>query len=148
MNTGNLLVNQWLMTKYPEIVHSYEQFDDSNPFETIMLEGALNVELAKYFEAGKLTDTMTYITRYNHYNGEPVCITFVLGETVSVNSIIEFPTLTSWKMILDLEKNKAFSKTMQIWLPLSFLDASPGLPLNSSSFSAYDFVRPNQQTPS
>ena len=73
---------------------------------------------------------------------------FGFGATVYDNSIIGLPTPTAWKMILDLDENKAFSKTMQIWLPLSFLDASPGLPLNLSSFSAYDFVRPNQQTPS
>ena len=36
---------------------------------------------------------------------------------------------------------------MQIWFPLSFLDASPGLPVNSSSFSASELVRPKQQTP-
>ena len=47
MHTGNLLVHQWLMTKYPEIVHCYEQFEDSNPFEPIMLEGALNVDSEK-----------------------------------------------------------------------------------------------------
>ena len=44
MNTGNLLVNQWLMTKYPEIVHRNEQLDDRNPFEPIMIEGELNME--------------------------------------------------------------------------------------------------------
>ena len=47
MDTGNLLLHQWLMTKYPEIVHCYEQFEDSNPFEPIMLEGALNVDSEK-----------------------------------------------------------------------------------------------------
>ena len=47
MNTGNLLIHQLLITKYLEIVHHYEQFDDINPFEPIMLEGALHVESAK-----------------------------------------------------------------------------------------------------
>ena len=35
------------MIKYPEIVHNYEFFYDSNPFEPIMLEGALNVNSEK-----------------------------------------------------------------------------------------------------
>ena len=47
--------------------------------------------------------------------------------------------------MLDLDKNKAFSKTMQLWLPLFFLDASTGLPIDLSSFSASDFVRTKQQ---
>ena len=108
MNTGNLLVNEWLMTKYPEIVHRYEKFDDSNPFKPIMLEGALKVDSAKEFEAGKLTATVTYNTSYTHSNGEPFCITFGIGTTVSVNATIGLPTLTARKMILDIDKNKAF----------------------------------------
>ena len=95
INSGNLLVHQWLMKKYPEIVHSYEQLDNSNPFEPIMLKGSLNMESAKAFEAGKLTATLTYNTPYIHSNVEPVFITFGLGETFSVNAIIVLPTLTS-----------------------------------------------------
>ena len=37
---------------------------------------------------------------------------------------------------------------MQLWFLLSFLGASPGLPIDSSSSSASHFVRPKQQTPS
>ena len=87
---------------------------------------------------------MTYSTHYTDSNGEPVCITSGLGETVSINAIIGLPALTTWKIILDLDENKAFSETMQLWFPLSFSDASPGLPVDSSPFSEYDFVRPNQ----
>ena len=36
---------------------------------------------------------------------------------------------------------------MQLWFPLLFLDAYPGLPIDSSSFNASEFVSPNQQTP-
>ena len=47
INTVNLLSHQWLMTKYPDIVHHHEKFVDSNPFEPIRLEGALNMDLAE-----------------------------------------------------------------------------------------------------
>ena len=47
MNTINLLVHQCLIKKHPDIIHRHEQFDGSNPFEPIMLEGALNVESEK-----------------------------------------------------------------------------------------------------
>ena len=108
MNTGNRLVRQWLMTKYPDTDHRYEQFDNSNLFEPIISEGELNVDSAKEFEADKLTATMTYNTCYNNSNGEPFCITFGIGTTVSVNATIGLPTLTARKMILDIDKNKAF----------------------------------------
>ena len=111
-----------------------------------MLEGALNVESEKQFEIGKLTDTVKYNTCYTNSNGELVCINFGLGIAVSVNAIIRLPTLTDWKTILDLEENKAFSKTMQLWLQLYFLGASPDLPIDSSSFSSSEFIKPKQQT--
>ena len=77
-----------------------------------MLEVAVNVESAKSFEAGKVTAIGTYNTRYTHSSGEPVRITFGLGSTVSVNVIIVLPTLTACKMILDIDENKVYSKSM------------------------------------
>ena len=38
INTGNLLVHQWLVMKYPDIIYSYEIFDDANPFRTIIFD--------------------------------------------------------------------------------------------------------------
>ena len=31
MNTYSLLLHVWIITSYPEIVHSYEQYDDDTP---------------------------------------------------------------------------------------------------------------------
>ena len=94
MNTGNLLVYQWLMTKYRDIFHRYEQFDDNNPFEPIMLEDTLNVDSAKEFEADRLTSTVTYNTCYTDSNGKPGRSTFGPGATVSVNAIVGLPIPT------------------------------------------------------
>ena len=88
-----------------------------------------------------------YNTYYTHSNGKPVQNTFSHGEIVSVNAIIGLPTLTSQKRILDLDENIASSKTMQLWFPLLFLDSSPGLPIDSASFSASDLIITKQQTP-
>ena len=102
------------------------------------------MDSAKEFETGKLTTTVAYNTFYTNSNVQPVSITFSIGATISGNDIIRLATLTDWKLILDLDKNKAFSKTIQRRFPLSFLDASPDLPLYSSYFSASYFVRPKQ----
>ena len=32
MNTNMLVLHQWIITSYPEIVQSYEQFDNNTPF--------------------------------------------------------------------------------------------------------------------
>ena len=89
------------------------------------------MESEKESEADKLTAIGKYNTSYTHSNGKPVCITFGLGVKFSAYVIIGLPTLTALKIILDLDENKTFSKTMQLWFPFSFLDASPGLPINS-----------------
>ena len=89
---------------------------------------------------------MIYSTRYTHSNEEPVRITFGLVATLSANVIIVLQNLTAWKIILDLDENKTISKTMQLWLPLTSLDASLGLVVCSSYLSASDLVRPKKQT--
>ena len=90
-----------------------------------MIEGALNVDSAKEFESGKITATVTYNTRYIHSNGEPVCITFSLGATVSVNAIIGLPILTGWKndfyiltKIKHFQKLCIFGSHCHFWMPL------------------------------
>ena len=61
MNTGKLLVHQWIITKHLYIVSSYEQFDDENPFDPLSLSCAVTMDevSATY---GKLTAVVTYHT--------------------------------------------------------------------------------------
>jgi len=61
MNTGNLLVHQWIITKHPYIVSSYEQFDDENQFDPLSLSCAVTMdEISATY--GKLTAVVTYHT--------------------------------------------------------------------------------------
>ena len=41
MNTGSFNLHQWIITTYPAIVASYEQFDDASPFQSIGLDCAV-----------------------------------------------------------------------------------------------------------
>jgi hypothetical protein len=63
--SGNLLFHQWVIISYPEVVHSFEQFDDSNPFEAIKLVGALK-DPAEFDAAthGQLTAVVRYHLPY------------------------------------------------------------------------------------
>ena len=106
------------------------------------------MDSVKEFESGKLTPTVTYNTCYTHSNVEPVCITFGLGATVSVNSVIGLPTLTTQKRILYLDENKASSKNMQLWFPLLFLNAYRDLPIYLFSLNTSYLVKKKQHTPS
>ena len=146
MNTGNLFLSI-VYDKIPIYCPLVWAIWWHQPVWTYYVWRSIKRGLSKTISAGKLTAIVTYNTCYTHSNGEPVFITFFLDATVSVNAIIELSTLIAWKNILDLDENKAFSKTMQLWFPFSFLDASPVLPVYSSYFSASGLVRPNQQTP-
>ena len=43
MNTGNILLHQWIVTTYPACVAEYTQFDDdNNEFQPIQLQVAIN----------------------------------------------------------------------------------------------------------
>ena len=63
MNTGSLVLHQWIITNYPAIVQSYEQFDDSTPFTPISLACAIPSAESEKNE-NKLTAVVTYKTRY------------------------------------------------------------------------------------
>ena len=117
-NAVNLLVHQWFVTKYPNIVDSYEYFDDENPFQPIVLAVALDTDDTEDFEYGKLTAVVTYKTCYAKVDGTPVKVKFSLGSSVAVNEIFGLPSFTGWIMILDFDESKEHCKVMQISFPL------------------------------
>ena len=145
MNTGNCLFNKCLVTKYPDSVDSYEQFDYANAFREIVLVGNLDTGDTKDFESGKLTAVVTFKTRYEKVDETPVKVSFGLGSSVDVNSFFGPPFLTDCKMIWDFNKSKAHYKVMQISLPLSLTKASIVLQ-KLIDFAPADFVRPKQKT--
>ena len=60
MNTGNLLIHKWLMTKHPHLVADYIQFDDSHPFERLQLHCAVADLEREESMHGKLTAIIRY----------------------------------------------------------------------------------------
>ena len=67
MNTGNALLQMWIITTYPDIVDSYERFDDDNAFQPITLEYDVPSSAAEK-DARKLSAIVTYKTRYKDQN--------------------------------------------------------------------------------
>lgn len=142
MTTGNKKLHQYIITNFPEIVHSYEEYNGSNPFSPIILEGVTSTGDNSDFETGKLTAIVTYYTRYT-VNGEALTISFGLGDSIAVNGIIGLPTLREWKMVLDIDEGIAYSKLLNLRWNMEFIDASQGLP-QGVSFTEKDFVPPNR----
>ena len=142
MNTGNLLVHQWLITKYPEIVVSYEEHDDANPFCPITLECAVDVSSPNARNLlDKLTAVVTYKTGYTDDAGEKVHVSFGLGAGDGPNAIIGIPTFKKWKIVLDISSNMMVAKSLNKQFSVEYANAVHGLP-PSIQFVAADFVRP------
>ena len=142
MNTGNLAVHQWLITTQPHLVAEYIQFDDSRPFEPLQLHCAVE-DLSKTESMhGKLTAIVRYWMRYTQ-NGKRVILSFGLGDSVSVNSLVGIPTIKEWKSIFDFESNMLVARGINTKFPMIYEATKQGLP-PGVAFSSADFVRPMQ----
>ena len=140
MNTGNLTLHQWIMTTYPEIVHSYEQFDDAKPFAPISLACAVPSSESD-MTSNKLTSVVTYKTRYQNSEGENIYLSFGLGLGIKLNAIVGPPTFRECKLILDLDANRVISKSFGLYFDLCFENAATGLPAGIT-FDTTKFLRP------
>lgn len=141
MNTGNLLVHQWIATCCPEIVLEYRECTDPQGFQHMLLEG-VTAESAQNVDVGKLTAIITYKTRYPAPADK---ISFGLGKSVGVNSIIGLPTLKDWGMILDIAGDRVFSTKLSLQWDMIYTNASCGLP-KDVTFTHAEFVRPGNST--
>ena len=91
----------------------------------------------------KLSAVVTYKTRCTNKNEEMVLLLFGLGKAISVNAILGLPTLRDWKIMFDVDENKAISKELNRYFELSYWHAAFGSP-SSITFTKDDFVRPPQ----
>lgn len=139
MTTGNKKLHQYIITNFPEIFHSYEEY---NGFSPIVLEGVTSTGDNSDFETCKLTAIVTYYTCYI-VDGKALTISFGLGNSIAVNGIVSLTTLRDWKMVLDMDDGIAYSKLLNLQWNIEFIDASQGLP-HGVSFTEKDFVPPNR----
>ena len=144
MNTANLLLYQWIITTYPSIVLSYEQFDDISAFCPLGLDCAVTSADANKVE-NKLTAVVTYKTRCTDNYGKHITLSFGLGKAIKVNAIIGLPISKHSKIILDLDTNRVTSKHLGVYFDLCFQNAAQGLPPNVKTNDT-NFIRPARQS--
>ena len=146
MSTGNLLLHQWIMSKYPSIVAEYIQYDDAEPFEPIKLAVALqNLDGCDSMKS-KLTAIVRYWTPYMDQNNKRQVISFGLGESISVNSIIGLPQLRLWQASVCFHTNCLSSTLLKTQFPLIYEPTKVGIPAGEA-FHQRDFIRPGPISP-
>lgn len=141
MNTGNLALHQYIMTKYPHIVAEYIQCDDHNPFDPIRLVCAVPGVDNNDTKQGCLTAIVRYFTKYTYIDGSPLILSFGLGADITVNAIIGLPTLRQWGGDIVLSKNTFVAQKLRLEFPLDFKSAN-SFPIPESFNPVRDFVRP------
>lgn len=98
------------MKDFLSLVHSFEEFDESNPFDPIKFCGAVT-DPSAYDESlhGALLAVISFHTPFqNSVTNEPVILAFALGDDVSVDIILGIPTIN------ELETEMNFRPTKQV----------------------------------
>ena len=96
LNTGYLPYHRQIMKEHPSSVACYKEFNGSNPFDPIKLCGAITDPSAfKESLHGILSAVIEYHTPYYLSNGDAFKLSFALGESMSVNSILGLPTIVA-----------------------------------------------------
>jgi len=146
MSTGNLKLHQWIMSKYPSIVAEYIQYDNAEPFKPIKLAVALqNLDGCDSMKS-KLTAIVRYWTPYMDQDNKRQLISFGLGESISVNSIIGLPQLRSWQASVCFHTNCLSYMLLKRQFPLIYELTKVGIP-SGEAFHQRDFILPGPISP-
>ena len=131
VSSGYKLFHWYLMSEYPEVVHSYEEFNDANPFEPIKLAGAIRDPANLTADiCGELTAVIHYFTPFYCSDGSPCVIAFTLSDSVNVNTILGWPTIAHLGMNLLVTDNAIHSTVLNHSFSLSPAEPRLGLPPN------------------
>ena len=74
-------------------------------------------------------------------NAKRVILSFGLGDSVAVNSIVGIPTIKTWRSMFDFESNVLVARGINTKFPMIYEATKQGLP-PGITFSPVDFVRP------
>ena len=133
LNTGQLVYHQSLKTKRPDVIHSYEEFNGTNPFDPIKLCGAISDPSTYDTEKhGILSAVIRYKTPFT-VDGRAYTIAFALGRDVTVNSIIGLPTITELQLEFKFRPEAhVVSAVMERQFRVEFREASCSTPTISN----------------
>ena len=76
------------MTKNPSLIAEFIQYDDADPFDTIILQCTVTDLVKSENDHGNITAIVCYWTPYTFNDGKPVLLLFGIEARVTVISII------------------------------------------------------------
>jgi len=113
ISTGYLRYHLWVASQYPETVASLEYFNDSLPFEPVMLGGAITATTGTPAHHGMLSAVIAYHTPYTFLDGSEFLLTFALGNEVAVNSLFGWADIRRLATTLNTATNSVTSTAIR-----------------------------------
>jgi hypothetical protein len=91
---------------HPELVHSYDIFDEDNTFDPIKVSGALQItEEFSQEVTGAFTAVIRYKTPYMDHKGNRFLISFALEDTVICNTTLGLSTIDGIYIIWNVKNS-------------------------------------------
>jgi len=133
MNSGNLSYHREAMSRYPDIVAEYLECGPGTKYDLVKLKvAATQSDTEGKFDDGTLSAIIHYKTPY-FINSHRLTLSFALGKTLSLRTILGIPSLEAMHGVLDLCGKTLSLKRLGITLPLVMTEPCP-------CFSATDNV--------
>ena len=144
---GHLDFHIWLLAHYPEYVHSFEAFNDLNPFEPIKLLGAVSNINAENTTQGNLTAVIRYYINHptpsTGTKDKPMILTVALGKDVEVNTLIGWPTWLLLGLNLLTTEDVISSEALANRFKIHRKPTQRGLPKNVK-FDVHEFLHSDE----
>jgi hypothetical protein len=148
LSSGYLPYHLWIMRENPAIVASFERFDDSNPFEPIKLGGAIR-HPDDYNESlhGQLTAIIRYKTPYVDHDGNPIHISFGLGNDMTVNTILGMPIIKDLGMLPNFRSKRITCEDTTATFDIQYHETSCGFSKHDEMAATFSLLPLDEMYP-
>jgi hypothetical protein len=148
LSSGYLPYHLWIMRENPDLVASFERFDDANPFEPIKLGGAIR-HPDDYNESvhGQLTAIVRYKTPYVDHDGNPIRISFGLGQDMTVNTILGMPIIKDLGMVPNFRTGSVCCDDTAATFEICYQETCCGFPASDSNANIFSALPVAQMFP-
>jgi hypothetical protein len=148
LSSGYLPYHLWVMRECPDLVASFELFDDTNPFEPIKLGGAIHSpEDYNELTHGQLTAVICYRTPYSDHEGNPITISFGLGNDMTNNTILGMPLIKDLGMTPDFRAGHVTCINLPATFNLEYRETTCDVPATDTAATAFVALPLNEMYP-
>jgi hypothetical protein len=146
LSSSYLPYHLWTMHKHPDLVVSFECFDDANPFELIKLGGAIcHPNNYNKLVHGQLTPIIRYKMSYMDLDSNPIHISFGLGHNMTLNTILGMSIIKDLGMIPNFWAGTVVCEDTTATFKTSYQETHYGFPASNAQATTFFGALPVDQ---